>query len=413
MCFSSRCSHFALKDFSASVATTMFNSRIALRQALPWLLLVAGLALPPVFTSQSWLLTYLAQTATMIVFALSFNLLLGETGLLSFGHAVYAGLGAFAAAQIFNRYSVPLPLLPLVGGVSAALVAVVFGFFSTRRAGTTFAMITLGIGELVAAAVLLVPGWFGGEGGVPIDRASGPALFGVNFGPSIQAYALIAAWCVLACIAMLAFSRTPFVRVANAVRDNPVRAASIGFDPRRVRFTMLIVAAFFAGVAGGLGLINVELASAEGVGLARSGSVLIAAVIGGTAEFFGPVVGAVLLTFFSVAVASVSPAWVAYLGLFFVWVVAVAPKGLMGFVAAGSRAGRAATAFAFCAVGAWLLAIVVAVELAYALQFDSHGDGMAHVAGFLLDGRHVVPWCFSLSSALLAVLFTRQARSAR
>ena len=388
------------------------QSRTALRQALPWLLLVAGLALPPLFTSQSWLLAYLGQTATMIVFALSFNLLLGEAGLLSFGHAVYAGLGAFAAAQIFNRYPVPLPLLPLIGGVSAALVAVVSGFFSTRRAGTTFAMITLGIGELVAAGVWLVPGWFGGEDGVPIDRASGPVIFGLNFGPSIQAYALIAGWCVLACIAMFVFSRTPFVRVANAVRDNPVRAAAIGFDPRRVRFAMVIVAAFFAGVAGGLGLINVELASAEGVGLARSGSVLIAAVIGGTAEFFGPVLGAVVLTFFSLVVGSVSVAWVAYLGLFFVWVVVVAPKGLVGFIAARSRDGYVAIAFALCAAGAWLLAIVIAMELAYALQFDSHGDGLAHIAGFLLDGRHAAPWCVAFFSAVIAVLFTRQARSA-
>ncbi len=271
----------------------MLKAGLSSRQTLPWLLLVAGLALPPVFTSQSFFLAYLAQTATMIVLALSFNLLLGETGLLSFGHAVYAGLGAFAAAQIFNRYSVPLPLLPLIGGLAAALVGVVFGFFSTRRAGTTFAMITLGLGELVAAGVWLVPGWFGGEGGVPIDRARGGALAGLNFGPAMHAYALIACWCVLACAAMFVFSRTPFVRVANAVRDNPVRAAAIGFDPRRVRFAMVIVAAFFAGVAGVLGLINVELASAEGVGLARSGSVLIAVVIGGTATFFGPVLGAV------------------------------------------------------------------------------------------------------------------------
>ncbi|QIE24465.1 branched-chain amino acid ABC transporter permease [Caballeronia sp. SBC2] len=391
----------------------MRNAPLPLRQALPWLLLVAGLAFPPVFTSQSWLLAYLAQTATMIVFALSFNLLLGATGLLSFGHAVYAGLGAFAAAQIFNRYPIPLPLLPLIGGVSAALVGIVFGFFSTRRAGTTFAMITLGIGELVAAGVWLVPGWFGGEGGVPIDRASGPGIFGLNFGSSIQAYALIAGWCVLACIAMFVFSRTPFVRVANAVRDNPVRAAAIGFDPRRVRFAMVIVAAFFAGVAGALGLINVELASAEGVGLARSGSVLIAAVIGGTAEFFGPVLGAVLLTFFSLAVGSVSLAWVAYLGLFFVWVVVVAPKGLVGFIAARSRAGYVAIAFALCAAGGWLLAIVIAMELAYALQFDSHGDGLAHVAGFLLDGRHAAPWCFAFVTAVIAALFSRHARGAR
>lgn len=391
----------------------MLNAPFSLRRALPWLLLVAGLALPPVFTSQSWLLAYLAQTATMIVFALSFNLLLGETGLLSFGHAVYAGLGAFAAAQIFNRYPVPLPLLPLIAGVSAALVGVVFGFFSTRRAGTTFAMITLGIGELVAAGVWLVPGWFGGEGGVPIDRASGPVIFGLNFGPSIQAYALIAGWCLLACVAMFLFSCTPFVRVANAVRDNPVRAAAIGFDPRRVRFMMVIVAAFFAGVAGGLGLINVELASSEGAGLARSGSVLIAAVIGGTAEFFGPVLGAVVLTFFSLAVGNVSSARVAYLGLFFVWVVVVAPKGLVGFIAALSRKSCVVIALALCAAVAWVLAIAITMEIAYALQFDSHGDGLAHIAGFLLDGRRAAPWCLAFFSAAIAVLFTRKARSAR
>src|SRR5580704_17475733 len=202
-------------------AAPALKPRSMLRRFAPWLALVLFLAVPPFVWPQSWLLAYLAQTATMIVFALSFNLLLGETGLLSFGHAVYAGLGAFASARFFNRYAMPLPLLPLVGGVSAALVAVVFGFFSTRRAGTTFAMITLGVGELVAAGVWLVPGWFGGEGGVSIDRASGPSFMSFNFGPGTHAYALIAGWCLLACIAMFVFTRMPFVRVANAVRDNP------------------------------------------------------------------------------------------------------------------------------------------------------------------------------------------------
>jgi branched-chain amino acid transport system permease protein len=243
------------------------------RPLAPWLVLIAALGLPPCFSSQSWLLAYLAQTVTMIVFALSYNLLLGETGLLSFGHAAYAGLGAFAAAHVFNRSGMPLPLLPLVGGGAGALAGVLFGFISTRRAGTAYAMITLGIGELVAASVWLVPGWFGGEGGMPIDRASGVPFFAWTFGPAREAYGLIAAWCVLACVAMFAFSRTPMARLANAVRDNPVRAAAIGVDPRRVRFTMSVVSAFFAGVAGVLGLINVELVSAEGVGLARSGSV--------------------------------------------------------------------------------------------------------------------------------------------
>ncbi len=370
-----------------------------------------ALALPPVFSSQSWLLAYLAQTATMIVFALSYNLLLGETGLLSFGHAAYAGLGAFAAAHVFNRSGMPLPLLPLVGGGAGGLAGVLFGFISTRRAGTAYAMITLGIGELVAASVWLVPGWFGGEGGMPIDRASGVPFFAWTFGPAREAYGLIAAWCVLACVAMFAFSRTPMSGLANAVRDNPVRAAAIGVDPRRVRFTMSVASAFFAGVAGVLGLINVELVSAEGVGLARSGSVLIATVIGGTSAFFGPVAGAALLTFFSVAVASVSSAWLMYLGLFFVWVVVAAPDGLAGLV--GKRRAPRVMLFASLAALAWMLAVVIASELAYAIQFDNSGDGLAHLAGFAFDGRTWLPWSMALACAAVAALLTRVARTTR
>jgi branched-chain amino acid transport system permease protein len=381
------------------------------RPLAPWLMLIAALGLPPCFSSQSWLLAYLAQTATMIVFALSYNLLLGETGLLSFGHAAYAGLGAFAAAHVFNRSGMPLPLLPLVGGGAGALAGVLFGFISTRRAGTAYAMITLGIGELVAASVWLVPGWFGGEGGMPIDRASGVPFFAWTFGPAREAYGLIAAWCVLACVAMFAFSRTPMARLANAVRDNPVRAAAIGVDPRRVRFTMSVVSAFFAGVAGVLGLINVELVSAEGVGLARSGSVLIATVIGGTSAFFGPVAGAALLTFFSVAVAAVSSAWLMYLGLFFVWVVVAAPDGLAGLV--GKRRAPRVMLFASLAALAWMLAVVIASELAYAIQFDNSGDGLAHLAGFALDGRTWLPWSMALACAAVAALLTRVARTTR
>jgi branched-chain amino acid transport system permease protein len=200
-------------------------------------------------------------------------------------------------------------------------------------------------------------------------------------------------------------------RLANAVRDNPVRAAAIGVDPRRVRFTMSVVSAFFAGVAGVLGLINVELVSAEGVGLARSGSVLIATVIGGTSAFFGPVAGAALLTFFSVAVASVSSAWLMYLGLFFVWIVVAAPDGLAGLI--GKRRAPRVMLFGSLAALAWMLAIVIASELAYAMQFDNSGDGLAHLAGFALDGRTWLPWSMALACAAVAALLTRVARTAR
>ncbi|SAL34414.1 inner-membrane translocator [Caballeronia peredens] len=361
-----------------------------------FVVLLVALAVPPLVSDQSWLLAYLAQTATLVVFALSYNLLLGETGLLSFGHAVYAGLGAFAAAHVFNRFGVPLPLLPLIGGCVAMLVAVVFGAISTQRAGTPFAMITLGIGELVAACVWLVPGWFGGEGGLTIDRAGGPPFFAWTFGPLREAYGLIACWCVVAALAMFAFSRTPMCRLANAVRDNPARAAAIGFAPARVRLMMLVVSAFFAGIAGVLALINVELVSAESVSLARSTGVLVATVIGGAGTFFGPVAGAVLLTFFSVAVANVSAAWPMYLGLFFMWVVVAAPDGLAGLIRRDARTLWLGAS----SVAAWGIAVVVVVETLYARQSDAATLPRA-------------AWLVALPGAALGLWLARRMRSGR
>ncbi|NYH24295.1 branched-chain amino acid ABC transporter permease [Paraburkholderia bryophila] len=376
------------------------------RSLTPWLALILLLAVPPFVWPQSWLLAYLAQTATMIVFALSYNLLLGATGLLSFGHAAYSGLGALIAAQVFNAMGVPLVLLPLIGGIGGALCGVLFGFVSTRRAGTAFAMITLGLGELVAAAAWTLPDWFGGEAGVAIDRASGPLLGSWSFGPAREAYALIAVWCCLACAAMFALSRTPFMRLANAVRDNPARAAAIGCYPRRVRYGVVVLSAFFAGIAGTLGLINVELVSTESVGMLRSGAVLIATVIGGSAAFFGPIAGAVVLTFFSVAVASVTRAWLFYLGLFFVAIVVVSPDGLAGFAqrhttriaAHGWRACRAAYAWGTVAALLWTAAIVLAVQWAYAVQFGADDGAVLNVAGLSLE---VVSSPFRLGVVLL------------
>ena len=379
-------------------ASSASASRVCWRRLASWLALLLLLAVPPFIWPQSWLLAYLAQTATMIVFALSYNLLLGETGLLSFGHAAYSGLGALLAAQVFNRVGVPLVLLPLVGGLGGALCGVLVGAISTRRAGTAFAMITLGIGELVAAAAWTLPDWFGGEAGVAIDRASGAHWGGWSFGPAREAYALIAVWCVLACVAMFALSRTPFMRLANAVRDNPVRAAAIGCYPRRIRYGVVVASAFFAGIAGTLSLINVELVSTESVSMLRSGAVLIATVIGGTAVFFGPVAGAVVLTFFSVAVASVTRAWLFYLGLFFIVVVVFSPDGLAGFVqrhaarvaAHGWRRCRAAYLWGTAATLLWTAAVVLAVQWAYAAQFGADDGavfgGNAGTAGIGASG---------------------------
>lgn len=400
----------------SSVRAVAVRSRLP--EALAWLAFVALLVVPALAWPRGWMLGYLAQTAAMIVLALSYNLLLGTTGLLSFGHAAFAGLGAFVAAHGFNRYGLPLPLVPLAGGAAGAAFGALFGFVATRRAGTAFAMITLGIGELVAAAAWSVPEWFGGAGGVSIDRAAGPALAGWEFGKPMHAYALIAAWCVVAAVAMRVLVRTRLARLANAVRDNPARVAALGTDPCRVRFAMAIAAAFFAGVAGALTLIDVEVATAESVGMLRSGAVLFATVIGGTTAFFGPVVGAVLLTFFSVFVASVSRAWLLYLGLLFVAVVLAAPGGASGRWRAWRDARRHGGARfdarrALPGAGAALaggVAIVFAAELAYALQFAQNEARRAVIGPWRFDAGAPLGWGIAALAAALGVGLAHAAR---
>ena len=172
------------------------------RLAAPWLVLSVAFAVLPAIVTSGSALTMLSLMGIMIVFALSYNMLLGETGLLSFGHAVYYGLGGFLAVHAMNTVihdalPVPLPLIPLVGGFSGLLFGIIFGSVSTRRAGTAFAMISLGLGELVASSSLILRGFFGGEEGVSTNRTKLLHVFGLNFGPQIQVYYLIAGWCLL------------------------------------------------------------------------------------------------------------------------------------------------------------------------------------------------------------------------
>ena len=142
-----------------------------------WVAAVVAVAMLPFVFSSGASLTMMSLMGFAIIFALSYNMLLGQTGMLSFGHAVYYGLGGFMTAHALNvvgagKLPVPLPVMPLVGGLAGLFFALIFGWVSTKRAGTAFAMISLGIGELVAACSLILRGFFGGEGGISTSRTS-------------------------------------------------------------------------------------------------------------------------------------------------------------------------------------------------------------------------------------------------
>ncbi|QAU36049.1 branched-chain amino acid ABC transporter permease [Janthinobacterium sp. 17J80-10] len=364
---------------------------------------------------------------TAMVFALSYNMLLGQGGMLSFGHAVYSGLGAYTAIHALNLAadgSLPLPvaLVPLAGGVGGVAFGLVFAYISTRKSGTGFAMITLGMVELVFASALMFPGFFGGEGGISGNRVIGAPFFGISFGPQIEVYYLIAAWLFCCSAAMYGFTRTPLGRILNAVRDNPQRAEFIGYDPRHVRFLTLVLSAFFAGVSGGLAALNFEIVGAENIGVARSAGVLLFCFIGGIGHFFGPLLGAVAGVFLTVVLSTYTGAWQFYLGAVFILMVMCAPGGLAGIASrllellqAVCREGFAASAGLlglWAALAAAALAIlagtVMLIEMLYRRSLAAADGSTVNLFGVLLDAARPAWWIFgTILLAAGAVAFMR------
>ncbi len=278
------------------------------------------LVVAPLLLSSGLSITILSQIGIAIVVCLSYNMLLGQGGMLSFGHAVYSGLGSYLAIHALNAAAagalpIPVSLVPLVGGLAGLLFAVLLGYVTTKKSGTTFAMITLGVGELVFAMSLMVPEFFGGEAGVAGNRVVGEPFLGISFGPPIQVYYLIALYTFLSVAGMYAFTRTPLGRMLNAVRDNPERVEFVGYNAQHVRYLAFIVAGFFAGIAGGLGALNFEIVTAEVVGAGRSGAYLLFTFLGGATFFFGPIIGAVLMVLAFVLFSELTKAWLLYLGL--------------------------------------------------------------------------------------------------
>ena len=374
-----------------------------------WSLFALILAVMPLLFTSSLSVTILSQMGIAIIACLSYNMLLGQGGMLSFGHAVYTGLGSFVAIHALNSISngsLPLPvsLIPLVGGIAGLGFAVLFGWVTTRKSGTTFAMITLGLGELVFAMSLMIPEFFGGEGGVSSNRVIGKPFFGITFGPPLQVYYLIAVYTFLAVAAMYAFTRTPLGRMLNAVRDNPERVEFVGYNTQRVRYHAFVISGCFAGIAGGLGSLLFEIVTAEVVGAARSGAYLLFTFLGGATFFFGPILGGILMVIAFVLLSEFTKAWLLYLGLIFMFMVMYAPGGIASLIMMNLRVaafGKLRTLWvSYLALGVTFLIVLLGagamIEMIYHLQLDSGSGDAVRFLGVTLHARGLNSWFGSL-----------------
>ncbi|MDF1792128.1 MAG: branched-chain amino acid ABC transporter permease [Thalassobaculaceae bacterium] len=388
--------------------------RGAFTRTLPmWVGAFALLMVMPLLFPSAVGVTIMNQMGISIVFALSYNMLLGQGGMLSFGHAVYFGLGGFLSVHVMNYVEydgwwLPLPLLPFLGGLFGLAFAIPIAGFSTRRAGTVFAMISLGVGELVAACSIIFVAFFGGEEGVSGDRTMGPPVFGSEFLSEVEVYYLTAVIVLISALFMYLFSRTPAGRMANAVRDNEERAEFVGYSQRYVRFVSFCAAGFFAGVAGGLFAINYEILTEENLNLVTSGWVLLMAFIGGVGFFIGPIVGAILLTLLQTVLSNHTELWQLYVGILFVLTVMYAPRGLTGLVMMhgpalrAGRLGMLAVPYAIAVVPllALLAGTALLLEMGHTANQSVVGESEAHVFGLTLDVTTALPW---VVAAVLAV----------
>lgn len=398
------------------------GSGIPWRKIAFYMALVAVVAALPLFVKSRFMLSVLIEMGIAIIFALSYNMLLGQGGMLSFGHAVYFGLGGFItihALNMVNDGALPLPLeiLPLVGGLGGLIFGLVFGFISTRRAGTPFALISLGIGELIAASALMFPSFFGGEEGVSGDRMAEITLTPFEFGQQIEVYYLILFWMLVSIILMYLQTQTPLGRMANAVRDNPERASFVGYNIHRVRTFQFAQAAFFAGIAGGLFAVNYEILTAETVGAVPSANVLMMTYIGGVGFFFGPILGAILITLMELLLAHITHAWVLYYGLLFIGMLLWAPGGMAELIMRHRPVWKAGLmrgilkAYAVVAGPVLIMftGLMILIEMNYHLSLSIKPEEPLNIFGVEFYAQSGLPWGLSIFLAVVGFLMFRPA----
>lgn len=389
-----------------------------------WIIIAAIAAGLPLIFESSFALTLLSKMGVLIIFTVAYNMLLGQGGMLSFGHAIYFGLAGYASIHILNGIGeetlpyFPTVLFPFIGAIVGLFFGSIVGYVSTRRAGTAFAMISLGFCEMVTAMTLIFVIFFNGEDGIQTDRMVGPEPFGVSFGPQIEVYYLILFWVLVTVALMYIITKTPFGRMSNAVRDNPERAAFIGYSVRRVRWQAFALSSMFAGAAGSLHALNFEHIGFESVSVVQSGAVLFMAFIGGAGHFLGPIIGAIGLTYLDSTLADITEAWLLYLGVTFSAIVMFAPGGLAGLIVMHGPIARTNKnlltslikpyLFATGSIITVLIGLIGIIEMLYFRSLISKGEGEVIIFWTEFNANGMMSWLLFVALILLGIFLSKR-----
>ncbi|WP_337786196.1 branched-chain amino acid ABC transporter ATP-binding protein/permease [Ramlibacter lithotrophicus] len=274
-------------------------------------------------------MTSAVDCVLLAMVGLGLNLLLGSTGLVSFGHAAWFGLGAYAVAIIQLRYFPGSVVLPLA--LSAALVlgaSAVLGALILRRKGVYFSLLTLALSALAFTVAFRWTALTGGENGLGgVERRS---VLGISLDNPWNFYVFVAVIALLVGMFMLRLTQSPFGKVLVAIRENQQRTGFIGFPIGRYKLAAFVISALVTGLAGGLSVLNHRIASAEMLSVPFSGELLAMVLIGGMRSFAGPLIGALFFLLFREYLSQYTENWLLFFGLVFVAFILLSPSGLVG-----------------------------------------------------------------------------------
>jgi branched-chain amino acid transport system permease protein len=313
----------------------------ALRAAAGWVAAHPVLSFAVFFAAFPFIVPHISlatQVLTYGLIALGFNLLYGYTGLLSFGHAAYFGLGAYGCGLALAKLQIGSVWGALLIGVLAATAGgAVAGFFCLRRRGIYFAMLTLAFAQMLYFIAFHAADLTGGDDGlrgIPLPALAFPGGT-VSLRTPLVFYYFVFALLVLAVAALRRILDSPFGSVLQAIRENSDRAVACGYDVNRIKLLSFVFSAAFTGLAGSLEALRLTVVPVEALYWSTSGQVVIMTLLGGAGTFFGPFVGALTYLVLEERLSRLIEWWPIVVGAVFMTFVLFLPKGIWGTLTSG------------------------------------------------------------------------------